>query len=108
MTYKDEYTRWLNADLLDVDLNTELRNIQGDEEAVKDRFAVALKFGTAGLRGTLGAGTNRMNIWVVRQATQGVADWVKTQGGTQSVAISYDSRLKGWNYARDADRKSVV
>ncbi len=102
MTYKDEYTRWLNADLLDVDLNTELRNIQGDEEAVKDRFAVALKFGTAGLRGTLGAGTNRMNIWVVRQATQGVADWVKTQGGTQSVAISYDSRLKGWNFARDA------
>ena len=50
----------------------------------------------------LGAGTNRMNIWVVRQATQGVADWVKTQGGTQTVAISYDSRLKGWNFAREA------
>jgi len=100
--YQDEYKRWLETDLQDIDLNTELRNIEGDDEAIKDRFAVALKFGTAGLRGTLGAGTNRMNIWVVRQATQGVADWVRTQGGTQTVAISYDSRLKGWNFARDA------
>ena len=100
--YQDEYKRWLNAELQDVDLKTELQNIEGDDDAIKERFAVALKFGTAGLRGTLGAGTNRMNIWVVRQATQGVADWVKTQGGTQTVAISYDSRLKGWNFARDA------
>lgn len=100
--YQDEYERWLQASLEDVDLKTELQSIKGDEEAIKDRFAVALKFGTAGLRGTLGAGTNRMNIWVVRQATQGVADWVKTQGGTQTVAISYDSRLKGWNFAREA------
>ncbi len=100
--YQDEYKRWLDTDLLDVDLNTELRTIEGDDDAIKERFAVALQFGTAGLRGTLGAGTNRMNIWVVRQATQGVADWVKTQGGTQTVAISYDSRLKGWNFARDA------
>ena len=99
---QDEYKRWLEADLIDFDLKKELQDIQGDEEAIKDRFAVALAFGTAGLRGTLGAGTNRMNIWVVRQATQGVADWVKTQGGTQTVAISYDSRLKGWNFARDA------
>ena len=100
--YQDEYKRWLQAELQDVDLKTELQNIEGDDDAIKERFAVALKFGTAGLRGTLGAGTNRMNIWVVRQATQGVADWVKTQGGTQTVAISYDSRLKGWNFARDA------
>ena len=100
--YLDEYKRWLEADLLDVDLGTELRKIEGDDEAIKERFSIALQFGTAGLRGTLGAGTNRMNIWVVRQATQGVADWVKTQGGTQTVAISYDSRLKGWNFARDA------
>ena len=100
--YQDEYRRWLEADLIDVDLGTELRRIEGDDEAIKERFAIALQFGTAGLRGTLGAGTNRMNIWVVRQATQGVADWVKTQGGTQTVAISYDSRLKGWNFARDA------
>ena len=100
--YQDEYRRWLEADLQDVDLGTELRKIEGDDEAIKERFAIALQFGTAGLRGTLGAGTNRMNIWVVRQATQGVADWVKTQGGTQTVAISYDSRLKGWTFARDA------
>ncbi len=102
MNYKEEYKRWLEHDLIDVDLKTELQNIADDDEAIKERFAVALKFGTAGLRGTLGAGTNRMNIWVVRQATQGVADWVKTQGGTQTVAISYDSRLKGWNFAREA------
>ncbi|MCH4013466.1 MAG: phospho-sugar mutase [Solobacterium sp.] len=102
MSYQDEYQRWLNADLEDFDLKRELNSIKGDDNAIKERFAVALQFGTAGLRGTLGAGTNRMNIWVVRQATQGVADWVKTQGGTQTVAISYDSRLKGWNFARDA------
>ena len=100
--YQDDYKRWLAHDLQDVDLKTELMQIASDDEAIKERFAVALKFGTAGLRGTLGAGTNRMNIWVVRQATQGVADWVKTQGGTQTVAVSYDSRLKGWTFARDA------
>ena len=100
--YLDEYKRWLSANLIDFDLHAELASIENDDEAIKERFAVALKFGTAGLRGTLGAGTNRMNIWVVRQATQGVADWVKTQGGTQTVAISYDSRLKGWTFAKDA------
>ena len=100
--YLDEYKRWLSANLIDFDLHAELAGIENDEEAIKERFAVSLKFGTAGLRGTLGAGTNRMNIWVVRQATQGVADWVKTQGGTQTVAISYDSRLKGWTFAKDA------
>ncbi len=100
--YQEEYARWHAADLEDFDLNKELCDIEGDEDAIKERFAVALKFGTAGLRGVLGAGTNRMNIYVVRQATQGVADWVKTQGGTQIVAISYDSRLKGWIFAKEA------
>ncbi len=100
--YQDEYKRWLAADLEDFDLKRELQLIEGDDDAIKERFAVALQFGTAGLRGTLGAGTNRMNIWVVRQATQGVADWVKTQGGTQTVAISYDSRIKGSDFAKDA------
>ena len=57
---------------------------------------------TAGLRGVLGAGTNRMNIYVVRQATQGLANWVKTQGGSQTVAISYDSRLKSDVFAKTA------
>ena len=100
--FTEEYKRWAGMDLIDPDLNAELNSIEGDEEAIKDRFAVALKFGTAGLRGTLGAGTNRMNIWVVRQATQGVADWVKTEGGNQTVAISYDSRLKSWDFAKEA------
>ncbi len=67
--YMDEYKRWMEAELEDFDLKAELQTIEGDEDAIADRFAVALKFGTAGLRGTLGAGTNRMNIWVVRQAT---------------------------------------
>ena len=100
--YMDEYKRWLAADLEDPDLKPELLKIADDDEAIKERFAVSLAFGTAGLRGTLGAGTNRMNIWVVRQATQGVANWVKTQGGNQTVAISYDSRLKSDVFAKEA------
>ena len=100
--YKEEYLRWLDADLLDPDLKPELMSVKDNDEEIKDRFAVSLKFGTAGLRGTLGAGTNRMNIWVVRQATQGLANWVKTQGGNQTVAISYDSRLKSDVFAKEA------
>ena len=65
--YQEEYKRWSAADLEDADLNPELAKIAGNDEEIKDRFAVALKFGTAGLRGVLGAGTNRMNIYVVRQ-----------------------------------------
>ena len=100
--YLDEYKRWMAADLEDADLKPELAKIEGNDAEIKDRFAVALKFGTAGLRGVLGAGTNRMNIYVVRQATQGLANWVKTQGGTQTVAISYDSRIKSDVFAKTA------
>ena len=100
--YLDEYKRWLAADLEDADLKPELAKVEGNDDEIKDRFAVALKFGTAGLRGVLGAGTNRMNIYVVRQATQGLANWVLTQGGTQTVAISYDSRLKSDVFAKTA------
>ncbi|MBM6914828.1 phospho-sugar mutase [Gemmiger formicilis] len=100
--YQEEYERWLAADLDDADLKPELESVRGDEEAIQDRFAVALKFGTAGLRGVIGAGTNRMNVYVVRQATQGLANWVKTQGGTQTVAISYDSRIKSDVFAKAA------
>ena len=78
--YMEDYKRWLETDLEDAALKAELEEIQGNEEEIKERFAVALKFGTAGLRGVLGAGSNRMNIYVVRQATQGLANWVKTQG----------------------------
>ncbi len=100
--YMDDYKRWLAASLEDEDLSAELALIEGKDEEIKDRFAVALKFGTAGLRGVLGAGSNRMNIYVVRQATQGLANWVKTQGGKQLVAISYDSRIKSDIFAKEA------
>ena len=100
--YMDDYKRWMEADLEDAALKEELESIAGNEEEIKDRFAVALKFGTAGLRGVLGAGSNRMNIYVVRQATQGLANWVKTQGGNQLVAISYDSRINSDVFAKTA------
>ena len=99
---REEYERWLAHDLEDPDLLPELLKIRDNEDEIKDRFAVSLKFGTAGLRGTLGAGTNRMNIWVVRQATQGLANWVLTQGGNQTVAIAYDSRLKSDVFSKEA------
>ena len=100
--YMEDYKRWLEADLEDAALTAELEKIAGNEEEIKDRFAVSLQFGTAGLRGVLGAGTNRMNIYVVRQATQGLANWVKTQGGNQLVAISYDSRINSDVFAKTA------
>lgn len=100
--YLEDYKRWSEADLEDPALTKELESIKGNDEEIKDRFAVALKFGTAGLRGVLGAGSNRMNIYVVRQATQGLANWVKTQGGNQLVAISYDSRINSDVFAKTA------
>ena len=86
------YERWLNAQLDDPDLKPELESIRDNEN----------EFGTGGLRGVIGAGTNRMNIYTVRQATQGLANWVKTQGGSQTVAISYDSRIKSDVFAKAA------
>ena len=102
--YMDDYKRWLAASLEDPALTAELQAIEGNDEEIKDRFAVALKFGTAGLRGVLGAGSNRMNIYVVRQATQGLANWVKTQGGNQLVAVSYDSRINSDVFAKETAR----
>ena len=100
--YLDDYKRWMDTELEDPALTEELKGIEGKDDEIKDRFAVALKFGTAGLRGVLGAGSNRMNIYVVRQATQGLANWVKTQGGKQLVAISYDSRINSDVFAKTA------
>ena len=100
--YLEAYKRWMETDLEDPALKAELQSIEGNEEEIKDRFAVSLKFGTAGLRGVLGAGSNRMNIYVVRQATQGLANWVKTQAGNQLVAISYDSRINSDVFAKTA------
>ena len=100
--YLDDYKRWMDTELEDPALTEELKGIEGKDDEIKDRFAVALKFGTAGLRGVLGAGSNRMNIYVVRQATQGLANWVKAQGGKQLVAISYDSRINSDVFAKTA------
>ena len=100
--YMDDYKRWCETQLEDAALTAELEAIAGNEDEIKERFAVALKFGTAGLRGVLGAGSNRMNIYVVRQATQGLANWVKTQGGNQLVAISFDSRINSDVFAKEA------
>lgn len=102
--YLDDYKRWQEARLDDPALTAELAAIAGNDNEIKERFAVALKFGTAGLRGVLGAGSNRMNIYTVRQATQGLANWVKTQGGNQLVAISYDSRINSDVFAKEAAR----
>ena len=102
--YMDDYKRWLGFELEDAALIEELKKIEGQDNEIKERFAVALKFGTAGLRGVLGAGSNRMNIYVVRQATQGLANWVKTQGGNQLVAVSYDSRINSDVFAKETAR----
>ena len=99
--YLEDYKRWCEADLEDAALRAELEAVAGNDEEIKERFAVALKFGTAGLRGVLGVGSNRMNIYVVRQATQGLANWVKTQGGNQLVAVSYDSRINSDVFAKE-------
>ena len=100
--YNEEYKRWMAADLEDADLKPELSKIEGNDEEIKDRFAVALKFWYSRTPWSSWSRYNRMNIYVVRQATQGLANWVKTQDGTQTVAISYDSRLKSDIFAKTA------
>ncbi len=80
MDYRKEYEFWLNDPYFDENTKAELRSIAGDEKEIEDRFYRELEFGTGGLRGVLGAGTNRMNIYVVRKATQGLANYIKKAG----------------------------
>lgn len=101
LDYKKEYERWKEADLPDFDLRRELDSLSGKDEEIKEHFGRSLEFGTAGIRGTLGVGTNRMNIFVVRQATEGLARYILEEGLEKLVAISYDSRLKGWTFAKE-------
>ena len=98
------YNSWLENATEDKDLITELESIKGDENEIYERFYTALKFGTAGLRGVIGAGTNRMNIYVVRQATQGLANYVLGKYGKGAVAISHDSRIKADLFMNEAAR----
>ncbi len=94
MDHKKLYEIWCENATEDQDLVQELAAVKNDDEAIFDRFYTSLKFGTAGLRGVIGAGTNRMNIYVVRQATQGLANYVLNKYGKGAVAISHDSRIK--------------
>ena len=104
MTYENQLRLWLDRAGEDPDLIAELREVQHDEKAVSDRFYRHLAFGTGGLRGVLGAGTNRMNIYTVRRATQGLADYLNATDLPKSVAIAHDSRVKGDLFAREAAR----
>lgn len=88
------YNEWLEKATVDPDLKAELESIKGNDDEILDRFYRCLEFGTAGLRGVIGAGTNRMNYYTVGQATQGLADFLKKHFESPSVAIGYDSRIK--------------
>lgn len=93
MNYLEEYKKWIDSSFIDEEIKNELKNIENDEKEIKDRFYKNLEFGTAGLRGVIGAGTNRMNKYTVSKATQGLANFIiKEQGQNRGVAISYDSR----------------
>lgn len=94
MDIKQNYNDWCKYAVEDNDLISELNSIKDNEDEIYERFYTALQFGTAGLRGIIGAGTNRMNIYVVRQATQGLANYILQKYGKGSVAISHDSRIK--------------
>lgn len=103
MDYKKNYEEWLNNPYFDEATKDELRKIADDEGEIKERFYADLEFGTAGLRGVIGAGTNRMNIYVVRKTTQGLANYIKSVGGeNKGVAIAYDSRRMSPEFADEA------
>ena len=100
--WQRQYDQWRNAPGIDADTREELSSIRGDQKEIEERFYRELEFGTAGLRGILGAGTNRMNVYVVRRATQGLADYLAgVEGGkARGVCIAYDSRNFSAEFAR--------
>ncbi len=103
MDYKAMYQNWLDNPYFDDATKEELRSIAGDEKEIEDRFYMDLEFGTAGLRGVIGAGTNRMNIYTVRKATQGLANYILSVGGEKKgVAIAFDSRHMSPEFADEA------
>ena len=103
MGYKENYESWLNNPYFDEDTRKELQIIAGDEKEIEERFYMDLEFGTAGLRGVIGAGTNRMNIYTVRKATQGLANYICNVGAQKKgVAIAYDSRRMSPEFADEA------
>ena len=103
MGYKEIYNEWLTSAYLDADTKAELERIASDENEIKERFYTDLEFGTAGLRGIIGAGTNRMNIYTVRKATQGLANYILKSGNAEKgVAIAFDSRRMSPEFAQEA------
>ena len=116
MDYTEIYHNWLNDTRLTAEGKAELESVKDNNEEIEYRFGAELEFGTAGMRGIIGYGTNMMNIYTVKRATQGLAEFIKTLGENamaRGVAISYDTRLKSDVFARAAaevlaDRKSVV
>ena len=103
MSYMDTYRQWCTDPYFDAETQTELRELEGNAAEIEDRFYRQLEFGTGGLRGVIGAGTNRMNIYTVRQATQGLANYITDRGGQEKgVAIAYDSRIMSAEFAEEA------
>lgn len=103
MNYRQEYQAWCTDPYFDDKTREELKALEGNEAEIEDRFYRQLEFGTGGLRGVIGAGTNRMNIYTVRQATQGLANYIISQEGQEKgVAIAYDSRIMSPEFAKEA------
>ena len=103
MDYMSKFQFWLDNEYFDEDTKQELLAIRNDEKEIEDRFYKDLEFGTGGLRGVIGAGTNRMNVYTVRKATQGLANYILKEGGAgKSVAIAYDSRRMSPEFADTA------
>ena len=98
---KQQYDRWLSQSGMPADLADELNSIAGNEDAITDRFYRELEFGTGGLRGVIGAGTNRMNVYNIRKATQGLANYLNASDLPKKVAIGYDSRIKSDVFAKE-------
>lgn len=102
MNWREQYRLWLESDYFDQETKEELLKIKDDEKEIEDRFYTGLKFGTAGMRGEIGAGTNRINIYVVRRTTQGLARYIEKSGKKeQGVVIAYDSRRKSREFANE-------
>lgn len=102
MNINSLYSEWLEKAVADPDLNAELESIKGNDDEILDRFYKSLEFGTAGLRGVIGAGTNRMNVYTVGRATQGLADYLNANFENPSIAIGYDSRIKSEYFSKEA------
>ena len=102
MQFQELYNTWLNNATEDKDLINELIGIENDESEIADRFYKELEFGTGGLRGVIGAGTNRMNIYNIAKATQGFSQYILANYNNPTVAIAYDSRIKSDLFAKKA------